>query len=85
MTVGTCYFPTFADAVKYYRPYLGDPVFRGGDQHPTKSTLRKDDQCRALVETKIKEGEIFIGKPATKPRDVLFVKENRYHIQEAKQ
>ena len=79
--VGTSYFPTRADAINHYRPYLGDPYYLGGDTTPRKTKKEKDIECDKWVAQKIFHGEIHIGKPPLKPGESLFIKEGRYHIQ----
>jgi hypothetical protein len=83
MKTGTCYFPSYGAALRYYRPYLGEPVFTGGDAHPIREKRTRNDECRALVDQKLNSGEIHIGKPALKPGDTLTIEDNRYHITEA--
>jgi hypothetical protein len=83
MKTGTCYFPSYGAALRYYRPYVGHPVFMGGEAHPARLKRTKDAECRALVDQKLNEGEIHIGKPALKPGQTLSIEDNRYHITEA--
>jgi hypothetical protein len=61
--IGTSYFPTRHDAIKYYSPVC-------------------DEDIGLLIDYKIKLGEINIGKPNLKPGETLFIKDNRYFIQE---
>lgn len=84
MTTGTCYFPSYGAALRYYRPYVGEPAFTGGDIQPRKAKRTGDDDCRALVDQKLNAGEIHIGKPALKPGQTLSIQDNRYHITEGK-
>ena len=83
MTTGTCYFPSYGAALRYYRPYLGEPVFMGDTPHPIREKRTRDDECRALVDQKLNAAEIHIGKPALKPGQTLSIQDNRYHITEA--
>ena len=63
---GTCYFPSFESAMKYYSGY------HSGIQEITK----------ICVEDMISKKEIFIGRPKLELGETLFIKDNRYHIQE---
>jgi hypothetical protein len=36
---------------------------------------------KADVARKVAEGEIYIGKPETKPNEEIFTRDGRYHIQ----
>lgn len=72
MKTGTCYFPSYGAAMRYYRPYVG-VIVRGAQVH----------ELRAMVDQKLNEGEIHIGKPALKPGETLSIEDNRYHITEA--
>ncbi len=75
MKTGTCYFPSYGAAMRYYRPYCCAREYRRGDR--TQVT-------RAVVDQKLNAGEIHIGKPALKHGDVLTIEDNRYHITEAR-
>lgn len=73
MKTGTCYFPTYGAAMRYYRPYC----------QTVGSTQARTADTRALVDSKLNASEIHIGKPVLKPGDVLTIEDNRYHITEA--
>lgn len=85
MTItGTSHFESLAAAVRYYRPYLGEPVFFGGDLRGRKiSSKAKDKEAREWVQHKLESGEIHIGKPELKPGEKLLLnhEEGRYSIQ----
>lgn len=88
MKTGTCYFPSYGAALRYYRPYVGEGLSHclpvAGLLESEKQTCRaKDCEARALVDQKLNSGEIHIGKPPTKPGDVLTIEDNRYHVTEA--
>lgn len=92
MTRGTCNFVSTAAAERYYLPYLGDPVFTGGEplhqvRIPKRRTPKsKQQRVRELVQEKITSGEIVIGPPKLAPGETLKVnrEEGRYFIQEPK-
>lgn len=84
MSTGTCYFPSYGAALRYYRPYVGEPAYTGGEPHPIRAKRTKDTEARALVDQKLNAGEIHIGKPTLKPGESLSIQDNRYHITEAK-
>lgn len=69
MKTGTCYFPTRTAAIEYYKPYMG-MIVRGG----------QINELNDMVDRKIKDGEIHIGKPRIKPGEQLVIEDNRYHI-----
>lgn len=72
MTItGTCYFPSYGAALRYYRPYLG-VIVRGAQMV----------ELRSFVDEKLNAGEIHIGKPKLQPGQTLSIKDNRYHIAE---
>lgn len=77
MKTGTCYFPTYGAAMRYYRPYL-DNYVRG--PHARKN--QRTQALRHWIDSKLNLGEIHIGKPPLKPGDVLTIKDNRYHVTE---
>lgn len=70
-TCGTAYFPTRVAAAEYYEPYNPDLKFK---------------DLFALIDRKIKDGEIHIGRPDTKLGErVRLVDEKpgrRYYIEE---
>ncbi len=83
MTItGTSHFISFSAALAYYRPYLGQPAFLGGDITPRGIRAKKDDTNERIVKAKIASGEIHLGKPTLKPGESLSVnhKEGRYFI-----
>ena len=63
---GTCYFPTIDSAIAYYHRQYSDIY----------------SVTKEIVADKIKSEEIYIGRPALKSGETLFIKDNRYHIQE---
>jgi len=74
MTItGTCYFPSYGAALRYYRPYV----------HPV-GKISVTSQARILVDQKLNEGEIHIGKPDLKPGQTLSISDNRYHVTDPK-
>lgn len=75
MKTGTCYFPSYGAAMRYYRPYVEIEGPYHGHAVRTQAT-------RALVDRKLNEGEIHIGKPPHKPGAVLTIEDNRWHITE---
>lgn len=75
MKTGTCYFPSYGAALRYYRPYA---EFESCD-----SDQSIQQQVRALVDRKLNSGEIHIGRPDLKPGETLSIEDNRYHITEA--
>jgi hypothetical protein len=83
MKTGTCYFPSYGAALRYYRPYVEEPTFIGGTPHPRKEKRAKDCEARALVDSKLNAAEIHIGKPPLKPGELLSIEGNRYHVTEA--
>lgn len=72
MKTGTCYFPTYGAAMRYYRPYLGDTYTRGA----------QFKELRQLVDSKLNSREIHIGKPPLREGQALSIEDNRYHITE---
>jgi len=64
--IGTSYFPNTHSACMYYRV-----------QECTTFDLAAN-----IVNEKISDGSIHIGKPPLKPGETLFIKNNRYFIQE---
>jgi hypothetical protein len=85
MTTGTSHFVSLAAAVAYYRPYLGEPVFAGGDATPQKTKRQLDRENAAAVQQKLDAGEIHIGPPQIKPAQRLQINrsEGRYFITES--
>jgi len=77
MKTGTCYFPTYGAACRYYRPQFPDYPF-GFIAEGSRTK-----ELRAFVDRKLNEGAIHIGKPALKPGETLTIEDNRYHVQEA--
>lgn len=76
MKTGTCYFPSYGAAMRYYRPY-------NDLEHPTCVPSRaRTASLRRLVDRKLNAGEIHIGKPDLKPGQTLTIEGNRYHITE---
>jgi hypothetical protein len=71
MKYGTCYFPSYGAAMRYYRPYAGQ-IVRGAQIH----------QLRAFVDQKLNAREIHIGKPPLKPGETLSIEDNRWHVTE---
>lgn len=65
MKTGTSYFPSYGAALRYYRPY---------EQPCTTQELR------AVIDRKLNEGQIHIGRPPLKPGDRLTIEDNRYHV-----
>lgn len=65
MKTGTCYFPTYGAAMRYYRPY----------ESPCTT-----QELRSAIDRKLNEGQIHIGKPALKDGETLTIEDNRYHI-----
>ena len=69
-TIGTAYFASKRDAIKYYQQYV-----------PVGGWIRADTNIRQWVESKLADGEIHIGVP---PHDVAehvwLDEDNRYHI-----
>jgi hypothetical protein len=72
MKTGTCYFPSYGAALRYYRPYYQDV-------HP----YTRNRALRHGIDLKLNEGAIHIGKPPVKPGETLTIEDNRYHITEA--
>lgn len=72
MKTGTCYFPSYGAAMRYYRPYT---EFEGDD---TGQSIQQ--QVRALIDRKLNAGEIHIGKPPLRDGETLSIEDNRYHI-----
>ena len=72
MITGTSHFRSRAEAENYYTPYVTDVPRR-----------QRDEAARALVSSKLKQGEINIGKPSLKPGESLLfnAEEGRYFIQ----
>lgn len=79
MKTGTCYFPSYGAALRYYRPYVGSEYADGRTNLGRTMTAN----TRALVDQKLNENEIRIGKPDLKPGQTLTIEDNRYHITEA--
>lgn len=77
MTTGTCYFPSYGAALRYYRPYC---EFEDLSKH-AKGTARTC-ALRDLINRKLNEGEIHIGKPPLCAGQTLSIQDNRYHITE---
>lgn len=75
MKTGTCYFPSYGAALRYYRPYC----VPFDTQH---GRTQRTQVVRNVVDQKLNEGEIHIGKPPLKPGDVLTIEDNRYHVTE---
>lgn len=71
MKTGTCYFPTYGAALRYYRPYA------------RANARLKTSFARQIVDQKLNSGEIHIGKPEIKPGQTLSIEDNRYFITEA--
>lgn len=71
MKTGTCYFPSYGAALRYYRPYCLAREIRRGD---------RTQFARLVVDEKLNTEEIHIGKPPVKPGDALSIEDNRYHI-----
>lgn len=71
MKTGTCHFPSYGAALRYYRPYCVAREARRGD---------RTQVCRLVVDEKINAGEIHIGKPRLKPGETLSIEDNRFHI-----
>jgi hypothetical protein len=71
MKTGTCYFPSYGAALRYYRPYCLARESRRGD---------RTRFVRVVIDDKLNAGEIHIGKPATKPGETLSIEDNRYHV-----
>lgn len=53
---GTSHFVSHAHAVSYYRPYAPDLNYR---------------ERRAWIESKVRDGEIHIGRPECKPGESI--------------
>jgi hypothetical protein len=64
---GTCYFPSIEHAYIHYHN-----IGINGTAEEVKS----------LVGNKINEGQIHIGKPVLKANQRVYIKENRYFIEE---
>ncbi len=77
MKTGTCYFPTYGAAMRYYRPYVEDPSPSQFGGVPRNTRLRR------LIDRKLNASEIHIGKPVLQPGQTLTIEDNRYHVQEA--
>lgn len=67
MITGTSYFPNTNAAAMYYRTQL-------------QTTY---DEAVKIVSEKIQNSEIHIGKPVLRAGQKLFVRDNRYFIEEA--
>jgi hypothetical protein len=80
ITTGTNCFPSFSHAFNHYRPYLGNPVFTGGDLNPRKEKRAKDRETMDLINEKIKNKEIIIGDPILMPNQEKKLIDNRWHI-----
>lgn len=70
MKTGTCHFPSYGAALRYYRPYC----------ETNGTTQARTADTRAMVDQKLNSGEIHIGKPPVKPGETLTIEDNRYHI-----
>ena len=69
MIVGTCYFPTRGDAINYYRTYnvhLRTNRVNGG-------RIADWSALHRLVDQKIADGEIKIGKPPVGPKQTAWI------------
>ncbi len=73
MKTGTCYFPTYGAAMRYYRPYCAPFDTQYGRTQRTQVV-------RDVINAKLNGQEIHIGKPVLKPGQTLTIKDNRYHI-----
>lgn len=71
MKTGTCHFPSYGAALRYYRPYCLTRETKRGDR--TQVT-------RQVVDQKLTAAEIHIGRPDLKPGETLTIEDNRYHI-----
>lgn len=82
ITYGTSHFESLNAARRYYRAYLGEPVFTSGDLSPRTTKREKDEENDRIVSTKLASGEIHIGPPALKPGQKLSLhrEERRYFI-----
>ena len=78
MKTGTCYFPSYGAALRYYRPYVGNDL---ADERTNLGRTMMAN-VRALVDQKLNEGEIHIGKPTLKPGETISIEDNRYFITE---
>lgn len=78
MRIGTSHFSSFEEAVKYYRPYFGEPFIKGR----RRITPTKDATTRQAVRQKIEAGEIHIGQPPHKADEqvILNHEEGRYFL-----
>jgi hypothetical protein len=65
ITTGTCYFPFFESAVRYYQQY---------------NISSSQETLRLYVQSKIKDGEIKIGDPPLKENQEKKLIDNRWHI-----
>lgn len=82
MKTGTCYFPSYGAAMRYYRPYVGNSDYslcttKGGELIQRRDNTQR---ARSLVDQKLNSAEIHIGKPALKAGERLTIEDNRYHI-----
>lgn len=73
MKTGTCYFPSYGAALRYYRPY--EAPFAADSTRESRTAA-----VRAAVDRKLNSCEIHIGRPAIKPGETLSIEDNRYHI-----
>lgn len=80
MKTGTCYFPSYGAALRYYRPYVQFEDMSGIAKGTAQTVA-----LRRLVDRKLNAGEIHIGKPDLKPGQTLTIEDNRYHITEVSQ
>lgn len=88
MKTGTCHFPSYGAALRYYRPYCGEPESDAPNPAAHRMERRrsyiarssKDDECRRMVDAKLNSAEIHIGRPDLKPGETLTIEDNRYHI-----
>lgn len=65
MKTGTCYFPSYGAAMRYYRAY----------ESPCTT-----QELRQVIDRKLNEGLIHIGKPVLREGQTLSIEDNRYHI-----
>lgn len=85
MKTGTCYFPSYGAALRYYRPYVTLSVNLRDAHARHQLATNPTHALRALVDQKLNAGEIHIGKPPLKPGQTLTIEDNRYHVTEAAQ
>ena len=70
MRYGTSYFPTWANAKRYYGQFL------------TCKVEYFEEEIKNIVNNKINSGEIHIGKPSLKPGQKCYIEDNRYFIED---